>query len=84
MSKNEWFQTCRHELSADVTDQMKEWLRAFGVDDREDRIYYLQIYTDGMAQLCDSTDGSGGIVFDLPDFKHCPLCGAKYPEQQST
>lgn len=84
MNKSEWFHTCYHEFSADVTDQMKKWLWNFGVDDREDRVYFLHIYADGMAQLYDSTDGSGGTVFDLPDLKHCPMCGARYPEQQST
>ena len=71
---------CRHEFTAYVTEPMKEWLRAYGVRDSEDRTYYLQIYEDGMVQLCDSTDGSAGIVFDLPDFRYCPMCGAKYPE----
>lgn len=70
---------CPHEFCADVTGPMKKWLTNFGVEDSVDRAYYFQVLSDGTAQLCDSTDGSAGIVFDLPDLRYCPLCGRKYP-----
>lgn len=73
-----WTPDCRHSFSADVTEEMKDWMRQFGVEDHIDRGYYLQIYDDGGVQLCDDTDGGAGIVFDLPDFAYCPICGARY------
>lgn len=73
-----WTPDCLHSFSADVTEEMKDWMRQFGVEDHIDRGYYLQIYDDGGVQLCDDTDGGAGIVFDLPDFAYCPICGARY------
>lgn len=73
---------CTHEFCVDVTAPVKKLLSNFGVQDSPERVYYFQVCADGTAQLCDSTDGSAGIVFDLPDLRYCPRCGRKYREEQ--
>ena len=71
--------TCGHEFSADVTGQMEKWMRLCGVNGRRlDHSYYLQIYGNGAVQLVEVDDGGSSIVLDLPDFAHCPICGAEY------
>lgn len=63
-----WTPDYRCSFSAGATEEMRNWMRQFGAEDHIDRGYYLQIYGDGGA----------GIVCDLPDFTHCPICGARY------
>lgn len=74
----QWEPACPHEFSAGVTARMQKWLRLFGVEDNPDRSYYFDINANGSMQLCDTTDGGAGIVFDLPDITYCPMCGARY------
>lgn len=77
----QWKSTCPHGFSADVTARMQKWMRLFGVEDHADRSYYFDINEDGSMQLCDTTDGGAGTVFDLPDIQYCPMCGARYRRQ---
>lgn len=78
---DQWTPVCPHTFSVDVTDRMQKWMRLFGAEDHSDRSYYFDICDGGGMQLCDTTDGGAGIVFDLPDIQYCPVCGARYRRQ---